>query len=147
MTETVAERVPEAGLLTPSDPNAPSSREQRRRYGDRLDLVNEELVADPEQLHPEQGQGDYRAGGDDSGHSELPESANKITLNRRQRRNILQGVQKALRTHQKIYDVLSEDVHKWTLLEVFAGCSKLTQQADKRAWMGNVTTTRYPLWY
>lgn len=127
------EGVPEAGLLTPSDPNAPTSREQRRRYGDRLDLVNEELVADPEQLHPEQGQGDYRAGGDDSGHSELPESANKITLNRRQRRNILQGVQKALRTHQKIYDVVSEDVRKWTLLEVFAGCSKLTQQADKRA--------------
>ena len=44
------EGVPEAGLLTPSDPNAPSSREQRRRYGDRLDLVNEELVAGPEQL-------------------------------------------------------------------------------------------------
>lgn len=127
------EGVPQEGLLTPSDPNAPSSREQRRRYGDRLDLVNEELVAGPEQLPPEQGQGDIRAGGDDSGHSELPESVNKITLNRRQRRNILQGVQKALRTHQKIYDVVSEDVHKWTLLEVFAGCSKLTQQADKRA--------------
>ena len=112
--------VQQEGVLTPSDPNAPTIREQQRRYGDRLDLVNEELMTE-DGLHAGQVPRGEEHRGDDSGvchlQGEAPGETKKITLNRRQRRNIMQGVQKALRTHQKIYEVVAEDPRKWKILE------------------------------
>ena len=99
------------------------------------DLVNEELMTE-DGLHAGQvprGEGHQ---GDDSGvchlQGEAPGETKKITLNRRQRRNIMQGVQKALRTHQKIYEVVAEEPRKWKILEVFSGCSNLTKEANSR---------------
>ena len=126
------EGIPEEGVLMPSDPNAPTVREQQRRYEDRVDLVAEEFVMDGS-LSPGQGEPYDAGGGDDSGPRELPGQMQKITLNRRQKRSIEQGVQRALQTHRRIHDVAAAKGHKWTLLELFSGCSNLTKEADKRS--------------
>lgn len=126
------EGIPEEGVLMPSDPNAPTVREQQRRYEDRVDLVAEEFVMDGS-LSPGQGEPYNAGGGDDSRLRELPGQMQKITLNRRQKRSIEQGVQRALQTHRRIHDVAAAKGHKWTLLELFSGCSNLTKEADKRS--------------
>lgn len=136
------EGVSEEGLLKPADPNAPTMREQARRGRDRVDLV-----LGSQGLLPEDHDGDGRArddpseGGEsdasapevfhqgDSGPSQLPGEARKLTLNRRQRRSILQGVQRGIATHRRIYEVAAAQPHAWTLLEVFAGCANLTKVA------------------
>lgn len=66
----------------------------------------------------------------DSGQGELP--VKQITLNRRQRRSVQQGIQRALRTHEKIHEVLSETPHTWTLLEIFAGKARFSERARRR---------------
>ena len=66
----------------------------------------------------------------DSGQGEL--HRRQITLNRRQRRTIQQGIQRGLQTHEKIHEVLSETPHVWTLLEIFAGKARFSEQARKR---------------
>ena len=139
----VGEGVPEEGILKPSDPNAPTMMEQRRRQRDRTDVV---LAA--EDLHPGRREGDGRScddpgiesGGEDDDHavyqqddSGEPGLPKKITLNRRQRRSILQGVQRSLKTHRKIYEVAAAQPHRWTLLEVFAGCANLSRVAGSRS--------------
>lgn len=136
------EGVSEEGLLKPADPNAPTMREQARRGRDRVDLV-----LGSQGLLPEDHDGDGRArddpseGGEsdasapevfhqgDSGPSQLAGEARKLTLNRRQRRSILQGVQRGIATHRRIYEVAAAQPHAWTLLEVFAGCANLTKVA------------------
>ena len=75
------EGIPEEGVLMPSDPNAPTVREQQRRYEDRVDLVAEEFVMDGS-LSPGQGEPYNAGGGDDSRPRELPGQMQKITLNR-----------------------------------------------------------------
>ena len=139
------EGVPEEGLLKPADPNAPTMREQARRGRDRVDLV-----LGSRELLPEDQGGDGRAQDDplegsesdasapevfhqgDSGHVQLPGEARKLTLNRRQRRSILQGVKRGIATHRRIYEVAAAQPHAWTLLEVFAGCANLTKVATNR---------------
>ena len=134
--------------LKPSDPNAPTVREQARRGRDRVDLV-----LGGEELHPGQEEGDAEQGGDlhelsgsddgdggvpevyqqdDLGQEGLPGNQRKITLNRRQRRSILQGVKRGIQTHRRIYEVAAAQPHPWTLLEVFAGCANLTKVANLR---------------
>ena len=74
--------------------------------------------------------GDFSAEGDGTGRAPV-----KHTLNRRQRRSIEQGVQRAIRAHNKLYDVLdakSAEVGRWTLLEVFAGKARLSTRARQR---------------
>eukprot|EP00913_Durusdinium_trenchii_P012521 g11757.t1 len=56
-------------------------------------------------------------------------------LNRRQTRTLQQGVQRALQTHNKMFDVLDAKVNMkecWTLLEVFAGRARLSDLARRR---------------
>lgn len=134
--------------LKPSDPNAPTVREQARRGRDRVDLV-----LGGEEPHPGQEEGDAEQGGDlhelsgsddgdggvpevyqqdDLGQEGLPGKQRKITLNRRQRRSILQGVKRGIQTHRRIYEVAAAQPHPWTLLEVFAGCANLTKVANLR---------------
>lgn len=74
--------------------------------------------------------GHFTAEGDGKGHAPV-----KHTLNRRQKRSIEQGVQRAIRAHNKLYDVLdakSAEVDRWTLMEVFAGQAWLSTRARKR---------------
>ena len=134
--------------LKPSDPNAPTVREQARRGRDRVDLV-----LGGEGLHPGRDEGDAEPGGDpdklsgsdddggdvpevyqqdDVGQGRLPGDPKRITLNRRQRRSILQGVKRGIQTHRRIYEVAAAQPHPWTLLEVFAGCANLTRVANLR---------------
>lgn len=111
------------------DPNAPTPLEQRRRAEDRIDVVQSEGILQgvgllPGVIHPSEvyQQVDPRAlcGAAQTLHQELPahhppheppcepavdEPRSKITLNRRQTRTIRQGVEKALRTHKKIFEV------------------------------------------
>ena len=131
-------RPQEEGLLEPGDPNAPTSRELARRSLERYELVGHEerdtdRGGDLPEDHTECGS-DQEEHAEvhhvDSGQSHLPRR--KITLNRRQRRSIQQGIQRGLRTHEKIHEVLSETPHVWTLLEIFAGKARFSEQARKR---------------
>ena len=140
----------EEGLLKPSDPNAPTVREQERRGRDRVDLV---MASSSKELQHGGDEGDGREQGDpgglsgsesdapevfvqdDSGQGELPGEGKRITLNRRQRRSILQGVKRGIQTHKRIYEVAAAQPHQWTLLEVFAGCANLSKVAkDRSKW-------------
>lgn len=131
-------RPEEEGLLEPSDPNAPTTRELARRSLERYELVGHEK-RDTE-CGGDREERDTECGGDqeepvevhqvDSGQGEL--HRRQITLNRRQRRTIQQGIQRGLQTHEKIHEVLSETPHVWTLLEIFAGKARFSEQARKR---------------
>ena len=66
--------------------------------------------------------------------------SSKKTLNRRQRRTIHQGIQRGLQLHEKIFEVLDQNMpsspdpsHTWTLMEVFAGKARLSAKARKRS--------------
>ena len=61
----------------------------------------------------------------------MDEPRMKITLNRRQTRTIRQGVEKALRTHKKIYEVSQMKGRYLSILEVFAGKANLSELAKR----------------
>ena len=140
-------RPQEEGLLEPSDPNAPTNRELARRSQERYELVGheerdavrggdlraEEMLSDCGGDQHEEGEGDQDDPAEvhhvDSGQEGLPK---KITLNRRQRRSIYQGIQKGLWTRHKIHEVLADTPSKWTLLEIFAGKACFSERARTR---------------
>eukprot|EP00435_Cladocopium_sp_Y103_P046235 s919_g13.t1 len=115
-----------------SDPNAPTMQEQLRRAQDRADIVCPDTP-----LANHQGDVPQAAEGiPDNLHAESKTSMGrqKITLNRRQKRSILAGVQRALRTHQRMYDVVKMKYKRWSLMEIFAGratLSELARQSDQ----------------
>ena len=115
-----------------SDPNAPTVREQERRTQDRIDLV---CAGDPSDGARRRGVEDVpqHDSGKDVLHSEERNNPgkHKITLNRRQKRSIQIGVQKALRTHARIYDVIKMKYKRWSLMEIFAGRATLSEMAHE----------------
>ncbi|CAL1140460.1 unnamed protein product [Cladocopium goreaui] len=115
-----------------SDPNAPTVREQERRTQDRIDLV---CAGDPSDGARHRGVEDVpqHDSGKDVLHSEERNNPgkHKITLNRRQKRSIQIGVQKALRTHARIYDVIKMKYKRWSLMEIFAGRATLSEMAHE----------------
>ena len=131
----------EGGLAGSVDPDNLETAEMRARQRDRIDLVLDdkdedyEEMADALQMAPDYKTEDPEGGlsADEQGDMGTgTPGMGKHTLNRRQRRTIQQGVQKALLTHAKVFDVLhakSAQVKAWTLLEVFAGCARFSQRA------------------
>ena len=127
----------------PEDPE--ESAEHQARAQDRIDLVmgadgaagyvSENATSEP--FHPESKDVLAASGGDLTVEDEgTGATVVKHTLNRRQRRSLEQGVQRAIRTHSKLFDVLdakSAEVARWTLLEVFAGKAHFSTRARQRS--------------
>jgi len=115
-----------------TDPNAPTVQEQARRARDRVDLV---CAGDPQQGHQPAGeeQATMPDDGQDTLHANMAPDGRrqKITLNRRQKRSIQAGVQRALRTHQRIYNVVKMKYKRWSLMEIFAGRATLSEMAHE----------------
>ncbi|CAK9117104.1 unnamed protein product [Durusdinium trenchii] len=111
---------PKGGLAGTVMQEETSTAEQEARRMDRLDLVmgtpGYESAMDALHVVP-----DYEIVNDDGGQSDDEQGAS--------------GVQKALQTHSKIFDVLdakSAQIKVWTLFEVFAGCARFSQRAMHR---------------
>ena len=134
----------EGGMAGSVDQDGLETAEMKARRQDRIDLVLSEKVEDYEEMVDAlQVAPDYKTEDPEGGLSadetvgmeEYAAGVGKHTLNRRQRRTIQQGVQKALLTHAKVFDVLdakSAQVKAWTLLEIFAGCARFSQRARQR---------------
>ena len=126
-------------LMPVSDPNAATPPEQQRREGDRIDVVlqtgSQDLCAGegrPSDAGEGNDQGQGHGGADALHSTNNPGGAKKITLNRGQKRAIQIGLQKSLRTHKRMYDVVQAKYKSWTILEVFAGHATLSQLAGER---------------
>eukprot|EP00435_Cladocopium_sp_Y103_P008686 s1575_g2.t1 len=127
-----------------TDPNAPTTREQLRREGERIDLVSGPLHDPVSHGDAVCGDGlsaevcgadqepacDAFLGGPECPGEPAP-ARKKITLNRRQTRSIRQGVEKALRTHKKLLEVSQMKGKTLSLMEIFAGRANLSETAKQ----------------
>ena len=132
----------------PELPELSELPESQARYQDRLDLIvdtNDMIDALPgideevDQDWAEFGVGVTSALRKDIMTDDTTSSASSTarkTLNRRQRRSLQQGVDRGLRLHDRIFQVLQtkpDTGATWTLLEVFAGKARLSSVAASRA--------------
>ena len=137
---------------------------------DRLDLVmgtpGSESAMDAFHVVPDyeivnDNGGDYEIVNDNGGQTDDEQGASasvdeetgrhKHTLNRRQRRTLVQGVQKALQTHSKIFDVLdakSAQVKRLDLVGSLCGLRPFfsTGDAPSQCLLGCVASTRHHVW-